>query len=261
MRARTAICLVPVFAAGLFAQGFGGGLGAGIMSARPGLGALVTGQPYSATETRVTQQTLVGNQITHTQQSTVARDSQGRVSTSETITPQAASGKAPYTRQTIFDPVAGYEYVLDSATMTVRQMPLPKFRGGMKGMRRTPPERPNVVRTNLGTQMVNGVPATGTQTTETIPAGAIGNAQPIQNVRTIWIANTLQVPVQIKTSDARYGTSDMELTNIVQAEPNGALFVVPAGYTIQQGMGGMGRGFGGAGRPGSRRGDKPPAQQ
>jgi hypothetical protein len=40
----------------------------------------------------------------------------------------------------------------------------------------------------------------------------------------------------------------------VQGEPNGSLFVVPAGYTIQQGMGGMGRG------PGQRRGNKPPLQ-
>jgi hypothetical protein len=259
MRATIAICLVPVFATGLLAQGpdWGGfgGRGARMMSAGPGLRTPVTGQPYSATETVIRQQALVGNQITHTQQSTVARDSQGRLSTTETITPRPASGKAPFTIQTIFDPVAGFEYVLDSSTMTARQRPLPKFRGGMDAMRLTPPARPNVVTTNLGTQVVNGVPATGTQTTETIPAGAIGNAQPILNVQTIWIANTLQIPVQIKRSDARFGTSDMELTNIVQAEPNGSLFVVPAGYTIQQGMG---RGPGG---PGPRRANKPPVQQ
>jgi hypothetical protein len=61
------------------------------------------------------------------------------------------------------------------------------------------------------------------------------------------------VPVQIKTSDPRNGTSDMELTNIAQSEPSPSLFVVPAGYTVQQGGG---RGPGGP-RGGGRRGPGP----
>jgi len=88
--------------------------------------------------------------------------------------------------------------------------------------------------------VVNGVPATGTQVVETIPAGAIGNAQAIQIVRISWISTALQVPVQIKTSDPRFGTTDMELTNIVQSEPSASLFVVPAGYAIQTGGPGSG---------------------
>ena len=93
--------------------------------------------------------------------------------------------------------------------------------------------------------MINGVSATGTQITETIPAGAIGNAQAIQVVRITWISTELKVPVQIKTTDPRFGNTDMELTNIVQAEPSASLFVVPAGYTTQQGGG---RGPGGTPR-------------
>src|ERR1019366_9871871 len=94
-----------------------------------------------------------------------------------------------------------------------------------------------------GTQVVNGVAATGTQITETIPAGAIGNAQPIQIVRATWISSELKVPVQIRSSDPRFGSTDMELTSIVQAEPSASLFVVPAGYTVQQRGGGGQRGL------------------
>jgi hypothetical protein len=243
---------------GGFGGGFGGfgGRGPGILGAGPGPRTVVTGEPYSATETLASQQTLQnGNQITRNLQSLVARDGQGRVRTEETIPANAASGRAARTIVTIFDPVAGYRYILDSSTMTAIQTPLPKPPAGTPPARPARPANPNgpqVATTSLGTQVINGVAATGTQITETIPAGAIGNAQPIQVVRVTWISNELKVPVQIRSSDPRFGSTDMELTAIVQAEPNASLFVVPAGYTTS-----TGRGPGGFGPQGFRR--KPPA--
>lgn len=285
MKKTILICSLSVLAVTLFGQaprerglagpggpgGFGGGFrgfggrGPGILGAGPGQGTPVTGAPYSATETLQTQQTLGGgNQISRKQQSTVYRDSQGRVRTEETVTPPASSGQAAQNVVTIFDPVAGYQYVLNASTMTGFQRPLPKANGPRQARTpRTPPpagpDTPQITTTSLGIQVVNGVAATGTQVTETIPAGAIGNAQPIQVVRVAWISNELKVPVQIKSSDPRFGTTDMELTNIAQAEPAASLFVVPAGYTLQQG----GPGAGGPGGPrngpqqGGRRRDQP----
>jgi hypothetical protein len=209
-----------------------------------------------------------GNQISRKEQTTVYRDSQGRIRTEETVTPPAASGKAAHTVVTIFDPVAGSEFRLDSSTMTARQAGIPKFAragaaaGAADSQARAQREsagrpagsgRPNVTTTDLGTQVINGVSARGTQYTETIPAGAIGNAQAMQVVRITWISTELKVPVEIKSSDPRFGSTDMELTNIAQTEPSASLFVVPAGYTIQQG----GRGSDGP-RAAGRRG--PPLQ-
>lgn len=242
------VCVLSLSNAVLFAQGPGpgfggrggdgfggwGGRGAGMKGAGPGFRKLVTGVPYSATETVTQQQQLAGaNAITHTQQSTVARDGQGRVSTAQTITPK--NGGTAFTVQTIFDPVAGFQYVLNSSTMTAIQNPLPRnLMNGTRPDRPAPPARPNETTTSLGNQVINGQLTTGTQVTQTIPAGAIGNAQPISVTRTTFISTALQVPVQIKTSDPRFGTTDMELTNIVPAEPNPSQFVVPAGYTVQQ---------------------------
>jgi hypothetical protein len=269
MKKTLTLCIVPLCAVALFAQGpRGGGRGFGGFEGRGGLlGAgtrtPITGAPYSATETVTRQQTLSnGNQIVHTQSASVARDSQGRISTSETITPSAASGKPAYTIQTIFDPVAGYRYELNSSTMIAIQTPLPKPRTG------TPPEHsrpanPQEARASLGMSSINSVAATGTQITETIPAGAIGNAQPIQVARVTWVSNDLKVPVQIKSSDPRFGSSDLELTNIVTTEPNAALFTVPSGYTIKAGgRGGPGRpgGDGRRGPGGDARRQAPPAQ-
>jgi hypothetical protein len=263
--------LLPLCAAILFGQGprgggfgpggpgggFGGfgGRGADVLGAGPGSRATVTGAPYSATETVTRQQTLVGNQISRTQQSTVARDSSGRISTVETVTPAASTGKAAYTVQTIFDPVAGYRYELNSSTMIAFQSPLPKMHSGAPPTPPTPPAgtgNPNRVTTSLGTKTVNGESSTGTQITETIPAGAIGNAQAIQITRVTWVSTELKVPVEIQSSDPRFGSSDLELTNIVHTDPNPSLFLVPAGYTIKQG----GRGGRGPGGPGgdARRG-------
>jgi hypothetical protein len=275
MKKTLTLCIVPLCAVALFAQGPRGGGGRG-----PGFGGFegrggllgagtrtpIVGAPYSATETVTRQQTLGnGNQIVHTQSASVARDSQGRISTSETITPSAASGKPAYTIQTIFDPVGGYRYELNSSTMTAIQMPLPKPRTGAPPPERTRPTNPQETTTNLGMSSINGVAATGTQITETIPAGAIGNTQPIQVTRVTWVSNDLKVPVQIKSSDPRFGSSDLELTNIVTTDPNPALFTVPSGYTIKTGgRGGGGRpGFGGDARRGpggDARRQVPPAQ-
>ena len=259
MKATITLCLALVFTAALPAQGpppgrgFGGGgfgaRGARILGAGPGSRTLVTGAPYSAVETVQREQTLAnGNRISTTEQTTVYRDSQGRIRTEQTFTPPAASGQAARTVVTIFDPVAGTRYALDSSTMIARQSPLPPFRSAPAN-RPAPPARPDVTTTSLGTAVINGVQATGTQLTETIPAGAIGNAEAIQVVRITWVSTELKVPVEIKTSDPRFGNTDMELTNIAQAEPSAALFVVPPGYTVEQGGGrGPGRARGGARR-------------
>jgi hypothetical protein len=251
------------FSAALFAQGprggFGpmGGRGMGMFGVGPQ--ALVTGAPYSAVEVVQTVEPLAdGNRITTQRQTGVFRDSQGRIRTEETITPPASSGKQPYTVATILDFVGGYRYVLDSSTMTAFQSPLrapsgaPMVRGNtprgntprgndlpQENMARR--NSPQIVSTNLSPQSVNGVLAAGTQHTETIPAGAIGNAQAILVSRTVWMSNELKVPVQIKSSDPRFGTTSMELTNIVQAEPSATLFLVPAGYTMKTGDRGPGR--------------------
>ena len=98
---------------------------------------------------------------------------------------------------------------------------------------------PQVQTDNLGLQTINGLAATGTRTTQTIPAGAIGNTQPIQIVREVWMSQDLKIPVMIKTTDPRFGNTVMQLTNVQTTNPDPALFQVPAGYTVQSSPGRM----------------------
>jgi len=276
-----ALMFVLLPASVLLAQGPGGpggpggrmGRGAGMGPGGPGA-ALVTGAPYSAVEVVQSQETLAdGNVIARKHQTSVYRDSSGRVRTEETVTPDASTGKAPYTIVTILDYVGGKRYELNSSTMVAMESPLhiprtppaagtaaPQGRRGGGGAQ-SAQLRPNVVRTQLNPQNVNGVLAAGTQHAETIPAGAIGNTRPIQTSRTTWVSNDLKVPVQIKSSDPRFGTTQMDLTNIVQAEPSASMFVVPAGYTVKTGGPGFGgpRGGGPGGDRPQMRGPRPPA--
>ena len=96
-----------------------------------------------------------------------------------------------------------------------------------------PQPPPNVQTENLGKQLVEGVEAEGTRTTRTIPAGEIGNEQPIQIVNERWYSPELQVTVMTRQSDPRVGETTYRLTNIVRAEPAASLFQVPSDYTVR----------------------------
>lgn len=239
-------------------RGRGGfGPGFGMMSAGPASRTPVTGAPYSALQTTQFQQTLTGgNQISRQEQTKVYRDKDGRVRTERTFTPHGST--TAQTMITIFDPVGGNFYVLDPVKSTAVKSSLPPARSGQaaEGGHGRPPDtgtsqvQNQVQKETLPAQNVNGVSAAGTRTTQTVPAGEIGNSQPIQIVREVWVSADLKVPVMIKATDPRFGNSLMQLSNIVQADPDPALFLVPSNYTVStRAERGFGRGFGGGDRP------------
>lgn len=222
----------------------------------PGVGRPVTGAPYSALEVTTEQQTLAGgNTIQRENRTTIHRDGQGRVRMeTEMVRPDGANGQTRTKRITIHDPVGGFVHELDPQTKVANSMQtrLGNRQGGMRpgnpGNSPGPrgPNRqadPNVQTEDLGTQSINGVLATGTRMTRTIPAGAIGNAQPLQTIHERWVSTDLQVPVMVKTTDPRFGTRVTQLTNINRVEPDASLFQVPSDYTVRRG------GFGGPGGP------------
>jgi hypothetical protein len=89
---------------------------------------------------------------------------------------------------------------------------------------------------------VEGVRAEGSRTTTTIPAGELGNEQPIQIVDERWYSPELQTVVMTRHSDPRFGETTYKLVNIQRTEPAATLFQVPSDYTVKEGpmMGGPG---------------------
>jgi hypothetical protein len=244
-------------------RGRGGmGFGPGGHEGPGGPQPVVTGVPYSAVEVHSFQQVLAnGNTIQHQQNVNIYRDAQGRVRRETTRT--TPDGKT-VSHITISDPVAGVVHELDAANKTSFDHPLqqPGPNGGKHGKggpgpngaaprnggqtaRFNPGNDPNVKRETLAAQPINGLTASGTRVTRTIPAGEIGNTQAIQTVHETWFSEELKVPVQSRITDPRNGTTTMQLTNIQRTAPDSSLFAVPADYTVKTG---------GPGGPGGPRG-------
>lgn len=163
----------------------------------------------------------------------------------------------------VHDPEAGVMFILDPQKKEARRLPAPKIAvthiesgaggdlptaGDRVEVQRGPGGRTvrvvqrHIIETDtpasdsrtepLGSRRFEGVEADGTRTTLTIPAGQIGNEQPIQVISERWYAPALQVLVYSRQSDPRFGETTYRLANLVRAEPPAELFQVPTDYTV-----------------------------
>jgi hypothetical protein len=229
--------------------GFGGPPEGGMMGQGRFLGAeagmpgrVVKNAPYSGDVVTESSQTLPdGNRIRQSSTVRVYRDSEGRTRREQSL--RTLNGLAPNANlpQVVFinDPVAGANYALNTSDKTAsRSTWTPRMGDGHKG---PPPDatgfrarrqNPNVKTESLGKQTIEGVVAEGTRTTMTIPAGEIGNEQPIQVVSETWYSPELQAVVLSKRTDPRSGEHTSRLTNLTRTEPSHALFEVPSDFKV-----------------------------
>jgi hypothetical protein len=162
---------------------------------------------------------------------------------------------------TIQDPVAGFQYTLDSQSRVAHRAELRQGNrqggigggggviggqiGGLmasRGIAVAPSattagttglaRRVESSTESLGTQILEGVEVVGRRFTHTIPEGAQGNDRPMTSIQETWTSPTLKVTVLSKNTDPRSGESTMKLTDIVASEPDPALFQPPADYTV-----------------------------
>jgi hypothetical protein len=87
---------------------------------------------------------------------------------------------------------------------------------------------------DLGTRDFSGVKANGKLRSYEIPAGAIGNRNPIVVSTETWISPELQVTVYTRHSDPRNGDVEFHLENLKREEPAASLFSVPSDYTVKE---------------------------
>ena len=84
----------------------------------------------------------------------------------------------------------------------------------------------------LGTTFMEGVAVEGVRTTMIIPAGQIGNEQPINIVSERWTSPDLKVLVMSKQSDPRFGETTYRLANLSRGEPSPQLFEIPSDFKV-----------------------------
>jgi hypothetical protein len=241
-------------------RGPGGGPGGPFGRLGPGFagppGKLVTGAPYTADVSNQSVQTLSdGNTVQRSTTGHISRDSLGRTYSQETITGGPLGQQGPVVVTFINDPVAGYAYVLKANTKVATRRAIPKPPSGTSPTdprargNHGPRDSANVTTSDLGNQTISGVTAQGKSVTHTIPAGAMGNAQPIVSTSETWYSPDLQVIVLAKRSDPRMGQSTYSLTNVQRGEPAASLFQVPSDYTVQDAALGRAGRFRGPGGP------------
>jgi hypothetical protein len=217
-------------------------------------GKVVKGAPYKAEAvTEVTQTLADGNKIARRTTSTVWRDSSGRTRREVALAavgPIVGQDMPPHV--VIHDPVAGTTFVLEPDRKIARRMPdfheheRPEGAARSEGERHGPggrffnrrvkgPDNGTESTESLGSQTIEGLEATGTRTTMTIPPGAIGNERAIEVVSERWYSPELQTVVSSTHRDPRFGDNTYRLTSVQRVEPDKSLFEVPADYTVKEG--------------------------
>jgi hypothetical protein len=242
-------------------QAAGGGGRGGFVAAVES--KITTGRPYSAEA--VTERTQVladGNRINVRSTTRVYRDGEGRTRR-ESLEPDGSIRSI-----SISDPVGKNSYTLDPKTKiayaaggnvvalrspsgtgtyarssggsgqggtarVVEPVRVPSEGGVTVYTRETRPADANTSTEDLGLQNVEGVMATGKRTTTIIPAGQIGNAQELRIVSEQWFSDEIEALVMTRHTDPRSGENVYRLVNILRAEPDPALFQVPADYTVR----------------------------
>jgi hypothetical protein len=235
---------------------------------QPFSGKIVTGRPFTAEAVLETDQTLAdGNHLTGRQGPTAARDGQGRTYREE-IPGAPASGSSAPKAVYISDPVAKVSYFLGpdhvahktpmlslaaqggavavSTNGASARLSLQTFATGYGGGRGAvqigaqsaqPAQQlaPGALDAKqLGFQVITGFTADGTRTTLTIPAGQVGNQNPLVIVSERWYSQDLEATVLAKRGNPRFGAPSYQLSSVQQIEPPATLFQIPSGYTIEE---------------------------
>jgi len=89
---------------------------------------------------------------------------------------------------------------------------------------------------SLGQKAIDGILADGKRVTTVLPAGAIGNQQPIIVSSEQWFSPDLEILLMTRHSDPRTGETSYTLSNITRGEPAAGLFDVPPDYTIRESL-------------------------
>jgi hypothetical protein len=245
MNLRTLPAFVVLTTGFVWAQaGGGGGIGASAGAVIHGPNGL-KGVPFSADVITESTRTLAdGNRIHQETHGKEFRDSEGRTR-SETEFPLSPNDEH-FQHIFIIDPIQNVHIVLDTrgktaivhhfgdAASQARQVLVPKPSSTTKSGAMASLQVLDSPRTeDLGTMEIDGFTAKGTRHTRTIPAGKIGNDQPITSVHEIWMSHVLQVVLLSKTQDPQSGDQTMKLTNIRTTEPDPSLFQIPPDYTVK----------------------------
>ena len=213
---------------------------------------VVAGAPFTAVEIGERVQIHAdGNRITRPiSNSRIYRDSEGRVRTDQSpflVQPTGKNASGLPIVPEIYDPVVGYQYLLDTANQVAHRFSIPEFPDSI--LNRNPYLESDLPGAEpLGTREIEGLLVEGTRRTMTIPPGLMGNEKSIINTTETWYSADLQLKVLSRTNSSDSSENISGFVNIDLVEPDPELFKVPKGYTIVDETGPFIMTFGPSGR-------------
>ncbi len=208
------------------------------------------GVPYSATlKTTFEQKLPDGNTIHGVTRARQARDSSGKTLSEMVSGCVRGEDGQPHARLqvNVNDPVNKthmFWQVDDMAPKIARSSsnnPPPRtpltpqeLEARRKATQLQQPPRSEFHQEDLGMKTINGVMASGSRTVRTIPAGEVGNQQPLEIVDEFWQSRDMALVLLRIHDDPRQGKSTTEYEELTLGEPDAALFALPAGYKVEE---------------------------
>ncbi|HEY2399286.1 MAG TPA: hypothetical protein VGI23_02975 [Steroidobacteraceae bacterium] len=202
----------------------------------------VIGAPFSDTAVEETTRVMQdGTRFVHSLTTRHYRSGQGSVR-SERELPIPGPSDQPHTIVTINNKVTGelvslfpsgkMASVMQRTGMKVVDTPvtLPEIRTTFAGMRIGPTDPGWSAPVSLGEKTLDGVHVVGSQRAYTVAAGKVGNSKAVTVTVQQWSSPELGIIVDKLVSSTTGGQFHYHLTQLTQAEPDAALFTVPADY-------------------------------
>jgi hypothetical protein len=205
----------------------------------------VIGAPFSDAATEETIRTMAdGTQFVTKKTSRHFRDGQGRVRWERDIPLSGVSTDQPNIFITINNKVTGeLDSLFPSQKLAgVVQRPgikvvdtpvtLPEIATTFAGVRLGPKDPGWSAPVTLGEKTIDGIHAVGSQRVYVVPAGKANNSKAVTVTVQQWSSPELGIIVDKLVTSTTGGKFHYYLTQLTQAEPDPALFKVPADYKI-----------------------------
>jgi tetratricopeptide (TPR) repeat protein len=202
---------------------------------------VVVGLPYTADQTVQTVQHLAnGMALTRRMTGHLYRSADGLERAEGTFPSTDPAQPDTVTLVCILDPARHTATMMNSRLKTATVTPLPdKATVTLTFLPLPNPQtlaisKDSIVTTDLGKRTQDMLDLVGKRVTGTIPAGKIGNAQPLNATTEAWVSPQLKLLVKQVEENPVTGERTFEVTNIRSEEPDPALFKIPEGYTVKE---------------------------
>lgn len=188
--------------------------------------------PFSAVAVESFEQTLNdGTTISRENQEIVMRDSAGRIYRGRELK-NHSKDRDPLIFFSVTDPVKRIQFrcIAVGKRCSILRYRQPPHRDRFPSAEHFK----DVTVEDLGDSTISGVPVVGKRITRVIPEGSAGNDRPFDTTRETWHAKELDVDVEVKRTDPRFGVRTTTLTQLDLAEPDPKFFQIPDGYSVGQ---------------------------